>query len=245
MNVGSKESSPPLRTNRSVAWASRSGRDAELAVLEHLGVPDPDLRPARPPHREPQPADQVLPEVDERRARTARSRSAPAAASRAARRAARSPGPAPRCRTPSAPRPGTGRPSRGRAAARRWSVRRRGRRRSCPTGRPSTSRRCRPPARARPRRRIDSWAISPSRSPYSARPPRKPSRPRHQPLPSATVSTEPSRSRAVTSCERYRSRHSYADQPGERTSGETGTPSSEHSCTPRLETCRTADATAP
>ena len=106
----------------------------------------------------------------------------------------------------------------------------------------------RPPARGRPRSTIDSCAISPSRSPYSARPPRKPSRPRHQPLPSATVSTL-----AVAASAAGRSRRASGSaaatrtphQPGERTSAETGVPSTNASWTPRLETCRTAEVTAP
>ena len=40
---------------------------AELALLQHLRMPDPDLRAARPLHGEPQPAHQVLPEVDQGR----------------------------------------------------------------------------------------------------------------------------------------------------------------------------------
>ena len=62
---GSKVSWPPLRTNRSVAWALRSGRTPELAVLEDLGMPERDHVPGAP-DREAHPAHEVLAEVDER-----------------------------------------------------------------------------------------------------------------------------------------------------------------------------------
>ena len=48
--VGSKKSSPPLRMNRSVACGVAQRADAELVVLEHLGMPDPDLAAARAAH---------------------------------------------------------------------------------------------------------------------------------------------------------------------------------------------------
>ena len=51
VKVGSKKSSPPLSTNRSVACASRNGPRPQLAVLEHLGVPDPDLGTLAAPAR--------------------------------------------------------------------------------------------------------------------------------------------------------------------------------------------------
>ena len=41
--VGSKTSSPPLSTNRSVASRRAQRADAELVVLEDLGVADGDL----------------------------------------------------------------------------------------------------------------------------------------------------------------------------------------------------------
>ena len=71
VNRGSHVRGPfPSSTITSVASACAQRPHAELAVLEHLGVPDGDLGAGRPVGQgEADPADQVLAEVDQRLAR--------------------------------------------------------------------------------------------------------------------------------------------------------------------------------
>ena len=129
--VAAAEDEPVGRLGRRAA-AGRRARRARAPRRAGAVI----SRPAWPRHAEPQPADEVLPEVDQRRARTARSRSLRGAASRDGARAARRTAPGARVEVEDlrrARRPGRvgagPQPRRRRAAGRRWSGRRRGRRR--------------------------------------------------------------------------------------------------------------------
>ncbi len=169
--------------------------DAELAVLQHLGVSQRDGLATLTADRELQPANEILAEVDQGACPPATARSPPAGSLHDGRPGGRRTRPAGRRRSP-APRPrprshrripdAARRPKR---AARRWSARRRSRRQVPQTGPRSTTRRCGRPAGGRLRSVITRAPIAPSRSPYSARAPLQVRRPRNQPLPSAKPRT--------------------------------------------------------
>ena len=71
-----RRSSPPDRMNRVGGLAASQRAGAELVVLEHLGVAARDRVAGRAVRTEPDPADEVLTEVEQRLAGRARSRSA-------------------------------------------------------------------------------------------------------------------------------------------------------------------------
>ena len=69
MNSGSHSSSPPGEDEPVGRGRLAQRPGAQLAVLEHLGVAEHDLGAGGPGHAQPEPAHEVLPEVEDGLAR--------------------------------------------------------------------------------------------------------------------------------------------------------------------------------